>query len=112
MLGLGVGVGDAADVSQHILGFGLRHGLGIRVMTEQFWGDLIDTLIGTLRTQDNSHQQLEHATKLQFGRHIWHLLTEVSQNFLETFFFSHLVCKSTKYSLNFNFQCSILNKNM
>ena len=96
MIGLGVRVGDAADIFQHILRLRLGHRLGVRVVAEQFRGYLIDALVSALRTQDHCNEQLEHTAELQFGIYIGHLLAEVSQNPGISFFFSHNFCKDTK----------------
>ena len=91
MGGFRVGVGDAADVFQHVLGLCLRHRLRIRVATKQVGRHLIDALVRTLRTEDDCYQQLEHTTELQFCIHIRHLRPEVGQYPFISFFPFHIV---------------------
>ena len=77
MVGLGIGIGHAADICQQVFGLCRGHGLGVRVVEKQLRGDLIDTLVGTLCTKDDGHEQLEHTAELQFRVHLGHLLAEV-----------------------------------
>ena len=65
-------------------------------MAEQFGGDLIDALVGTLGTQNDGHKQLKHAAELQFRIHVGHLLAEMRQNPLVSLFFSHCVQRYEK----------------
>ena len=69
-------------------------------MTEQFGRHLIDALVSTLGTQNDSHQQLEHAAKLEFCIHVGHLFAEMRQDPLVSLFFLHRVQRYEKVSEN------------
>ena len=89
MIGLRVGVGDTADILQYVFWLRLRHRLGIGIVTEQFRRHLIDSLVGALGTENDGHEQLEHAAKLEFCIHVGHLFTEMRQDSLISLFFLH-----------------------
>ena len=91
MVGLGVGVGHAADVVEHLVGLYLGHRPGVGEAAEEVGGDLVDALVGTLGTEDDGHQELECVGELQFGGHFGHLLAEVGQYSFVSLFSFHVV---------------------
>ena len=89
MVSLRVRVRDTLDEFQHVVHLCLRHCPCVGVMTKQLGRHLIDALVGTLCTQYDRHQQLEHTTELQFGISHGHFLAEVIQYLLVAFFSGH-----------------------
>ena len=89
MVSLRVRVRDTLDEFQHVVHLCLRHCPRVGVMAKQLGCHLIDALVGTLCTQYDCHQQLEHTTELQFGISHGHLLAEVVQYLLVAFFSGH-----------------------
>ena len=57
---LGVGIAYALDILVDLCLVGLRHGMSIRIMAKEFGSDLIDSLVGALRTKYYGNEQLKY----------------------------------------------------
>jgi len=51
----GVRIGNATNIFENLVSISLCHGVGIGEAAEKLGGHLVDALVGTLRTEDNSH---------------------------------------------------------
>lgn len=67
MTGFGVGIANTLYVLVDLKLVGFGHRMGIGKVSKQFGRNLVDTLVGALRTEHNGYKQLEDARKLQLG---------------------------------------------
>ena len=81
------------DVFIHVVGLNGCHCLCIGEAAKQFGGHLIDALVGALGAEDDGHQQLIDAAKLQLGAYLRHLLLEIGQYGVVTLLFLHNILK-------------------
>ena len=77
MAGFGIGVGHTLDILVDFFRLGLCHRVSIGELAEEAGCHEVDALVGTLCTEDDGDEQLEHAAELEFGVHLRHLLLEV-----------------------------------
>ena len=90
MFSLGVGIRNAPYIFENLVGICLRHACGVGIAFEQSRCYLVHTLVSTLRTEYNSHKQLEHAAELEFGSDLRCSGTEIIEYVSVSFFFSHI----------------------
>jgi len=74
---LGVGVGYAPNILVDFLRLCLCHRMGIGEPAEEVGRHEVDALVGTLCTEDDGNEELEHAAELEFGVHLGHLLLKI-----------------------------------
>ena len=93
VLGLIVGIGYALDIFVYLLGRSLGHSLGRRVTLEELGSCHIDALVGALRRENDSYEQLEGVAEVKFALGRRHMLREVLHNATVSLFGCHICIK-------------------
>ena len=89
VVGLGVGIGNAADIGPDVVEGSGGQQLRRRKALEEGRGDEVDAPVGALGGEDDGDEQLEGVRIMEFGGGEGNVLLKPSDNRCKPFFFSH-----------------------